>query len=176
MDLINSNKFLFVVLVIYIFLKNGYIPSTTERRKERKKKREGKLRGSRQVWPDLAKLCHFGKILLVFSNFLKVYFLFGKMLSLLWQLCFILGLIFIVTNGQILQINLTVWSHWVTHEAKLAQKNVLCRECLYAWAPIINFVQGVKTESVHQSPIEIHSKGENVIRSLSQKIAFERDL
>ena len=51
-------------------------------------------RTQRAVWPDLAKFCHFGKSLLVFSKFLTVYFLFGKMLSLLWQTCEIFGLIF----------------------------------------------------------------------------------
>ena len=34
------------------------------------------------------------------------------MLSLLWQICAIIGLIFIVTNGQILKSDLTIWSHW----------------------------------------------------------------
>ena len=47
------------------------------------------------MWPD-AKFRHFGKSLLV-------YFSFGKMLSLLWQICDIIGLIFIVANGQILK-------------------------------------------------------------------------
>ena len=34
------------------------------------------------------------------------------MLSLFWQICDIIGLIFIVANSQILKINLTIWSHW----------------------------------------------------------------
>ena len=63
------------------------------------------------VWPDLAKFLHFGKILQVFGNILKVYFLFGEILNLLWQICCITGQIFIVTNGQILKYNLTIWSH-----------------------------------------------------------------
>ena len=46
---------------------------------------------SHSVWPDLAKFCHFGKILQVFGVFWAVYFLFGKMLSLLWQICYIIG-------------------------------------------------------------------------------------
>ena len=62
------------------------------------------------VWPDLAKFCHFGKTLQV--KFLKVYFLFGKVLSLLWQIWYIIGLNLIVGNGQILKNNLTIWSHW----------------------------------------------------------------
>ena len=46
---------------------------------------------SHSVWPDLGKFCHFGKILQVFGVFWAVYFLFGKMLSLLWQICYIIG-------------------------------------------------------------------------------------
>ena len=41
-----------------------------------------------------------------------VYFLFGKMLSPFWQICDIIGLIFIVANGLILKNNITIWSHW----------------------------------------------------------------
>ena len=43
---------------------------------------------------------------------MTVYFLFGKMLSLFWQICDIIGLIFIVANGLILKNNITIWSHW----------------------------------------------------------------
>ena len=64
-------------------------------------------RGPMVVWPDSAKFCHFGKSLQVFGYFLTVYFLFGKILSLLWQNCDI-----IVGNGQTLKNNLTIWSHW----------------------------------------------------------------
>ena len=65
------------------------------------------------VWPDLVKFRHFGKSLQVFGKFLTVYFLFGKMLSTLWQICDIIGLIFIASNGQTLKNNLTIWSHWM---------------------------------------------------------------
>ena len=65
------------------------------------------------MWPDLAKFRHFGKSLLVFGKFLTVYFLFDKMLSILWQICDMIGLIFIDVNGQILKNNLTIWSHWL---------------------------------------------------------------
>ena len=57
----------------------------------------------------------FGKNLLALGKFLTVYFLFGKMLSLLWQICDIIGLIFGVANGQILKNILTIWSHWLEH-------------------------------------------------------------
>ena len=66
------------------------------------------------VWPDLAKFCHFGKSLPVFGKFLIVHFLFGKILSWLWRICDIIGLIFIVANGQILKNNPTIWSHWLS--------------------------------------------------------------
>ena len=65
------------------------------------------------VWPYLVKFWHFGKSLQVFGKFLTVYFLFGKMLILLWQICDIIGLIFAVANGQILKNNLTIWSHCI---------------------------------------------------------------
>ena len=42
----------------------------------------------------LAKYCHFGKTMQVFGKFLAVIFLFGKMLSLLWQIWYIIGLFF----------------------------------------------------------------------------------
>ena len=67
---------------------------------------------SPSVWPDLAKFRHFGNILQVFGNFLTVYFLFGKMLSLLWRIRCTIGLIFIVAYGQILKNNPTIWLHW----------------------------------------------------------------
>ena len=65
-----------------------------------------------QVWPDLAKFHHFGKNVQVFVKTLIVYWLFGKMVNLLWQICDIIGPIFIATNGKILKNNLTSWWHW----------------------------------------------------------------
>ena len=41
-----------------------------------------------------------------------VYFLFGKMLNLFWQICDIVVLILITANGQILKNNPTISSHW----------------------------------------------------------------
>ena len=67
------------------------------------------------VWPDLAKFRHFGKILQVFGKLLTVYFLFGKMLILFGRIGYIIGLIFIVANSQILKKILTIWSHWLLH-------------------------------------------------------------
>ena len=63
-----------------------------------------------QVW-QISPLCQ--TCLQVFGKFLTVYFLFCKILSLLGQICDIIGPIFIVANGQILTNNLTIWSHCV---------------------------------------------------------------
>ena len=46
------------------------------------------------------------------------YLLFGKMLSLLWQIFDIVGLIFSVENGQKLKNKLTIWSHWTKGETE----------------------------------------------------------
>ena len=64
-------------------------------------------------------MTRFGEILPLWQKFTSLWqkfdslFLFGKMLSLLWQICDIVGLIFSVANGQIFKNNLTIWSHWV---------------------------------------------------------------
>ena len=63
------------------------------------------------VWPDLSKFRQFGKSLPVIGKFLVDYFLFGKMPKQLWQICDIIGLIFIVAIGQMLKNNLPIWSH-----------------------------------------------------------------
>ena len=65
----------------------------------------------KHFWTCLISVTRFGEILQVFGIFLRVYLLLGKMLSLLWQFCDIIGLIFIVENGQILKNNQTIWSH-----------------------------------------------------------------
>ena len=60
-----------------------------------------------------SSVTRFGEILPLWQKFtiLTVYFLFGKMLCLLWQICDIIVLIFIAANGQIWNNNLTSWSH-----------------------------------------------------------------
>ena len=63
------------------------------------------------VRPDSAKFLHFANTLQIFGKILTVFFLFGKMLSRLWQIWYIIGLIFIVAKGQKLKNNLTIWSH-----------------------------------------------------------------
>ena len=52
------------------------------------------------VWQDVGKFRHFGNILQVFVKFLTVYFLFGKIANLFWQICFISGLIFLLQMGK----------------------------------------------------------------------------
>ena len=86
------------------------------------------------MWPDLAKFRHFGKSLQVFGKSFNVYYLFGKMLSLFWQICDIIGLIFNVANGQILKYDLTIWSHrdWpeVIYELPLSTFYICARTIL----------------------------------------------
>ena len=46
-------------------------------------------------------------------QFSAVYFSFGKMMGLLWQIWNIISLFFVVANGQISKNNVTIWSHWL---------------------------------------------------------------
>ena len=48
----------------------------------------------RPVWP----VCHFGTMLKHFGHFESVYLVFGKILSLFWQICNALGQVFIVVK------------------------------------------------------------------------------
>ena len=70
------------------------------------------------VWPDLAKFRQFGTSLQVFGKNVDGLFLICKILSLLWQICDIIVLIFIVANGQIMKNNLTIWSHCLEWKGK----------------------------------------------------------
>ena len=51
-----------------------------------------------QIWQNFATLAKIYKSVI----FLTLYFLFGNILSLLWQICYIIGQIFIAANGQML--------------------------------------------------------------------------
>ena len=64
------------------------------------------------MWPDLAKFRHFGKIFKVLGNFSRIHLLFGKILNLLWQILCAIGQVFIEVNGQMLNNNPAIWSHW----------------------------------------------------------------
>ena len=44
----------------------------------------------------------------------------------LWQICDIIGLIFIIANGQILKNNLTIWSHLLLRSKKLYGIGLRC--------------------------------------------------
>jgi len=55
---------------------------------------------SDQIWRNLPLL----QKIQVFGKCLTVYLLFGKMLTQLWQIWYIIGLIFIVSNGKYLKI------------------------------------------------------------------------
>ena len=48
----------------------------------------------RPVWP----VCHFGTMLKHFGHFESVYLVFGKILSLFWQICNAIGQVFIVVK------------------------------------------------------------------------------
>ena len=79
---------------------------------ERTQKKPFECLGQSEIWRNFPNLAKKWQIL-------TVYFLFGKMLSLLLQICDIIGLVFIAANGQILKNNLTIWSHchlptWLT--------------------------------------------------------------
>ena len=68
--------------------------------------------GQETVRPELAKFCRFGKIFKVLGNFLRVFFLSGKILDWLWQILYAIGQVFIDVNDRMLINNLAIWSHW----------------------------------------------------------------
>ena len=51
---------------------------------------------------DLAKFRHFGNILKLLEYFYRVYFVFGKILNILWVIFYAIGQILIVVNGKVL--------------------------------------------------------------------------
>ena len=68
------------------------------------------------TWPDLAKFRHFGKVYKSLANFWQLISYLAKCWAyILWQIRDIIGLIFIVANGQILKNNQTIWSHCLWH-------------------------------------------------------------
>ena len=84
-----------------------------ERRNPKLKQLETSVFVQSPVWPDLAKIRHFCKILKVFGNILRVYLIFGIILNLLWQILNAIGLVCIYVKVQIFQNNLVaIWSHW----------------------------------------------------------------
>ena len=61
-----------------------------------------------QIW---RKFATFGTILKVLGKIVRVYLVFGKILIVLWQKCFIIWQTFIIVDGQILLNNFAIWSH-----------------------------------------------------------------
>ena len=61
------------------------------------------------------------------------------MLSLLWQICYIVGLIFSVANGKILKNNLTIWSQEQKREFTLHFEQSRCS----SFTLILSFLQNV---------------------------------
>ena len=104
------------------------IQSTIKRTKGAKGKRERRDEQCDQIWRNFATLAKVYKSLAIF---LTVYFLFGKILSLLWQNCDIIGLFFIVADGQILKNNPTIWSGH-TGRRNRKKTNVQC-VCCCCW-------------------------------------------
>ena len=87
------------------------------------------------------------KIIQEFGKFLTVYFLFGKMLSLIWQFWYIIGLIFIIANGQLLKNNLTIWSRWP--------------QIVYQGIHILHFLSGLRDATLmkkHDCTLDQHLK------------------
>ena len=60
---------------------------------------------------------------------LTFHFLFGKMLSLFWQFCDIIGQLFIFANGQILKNHLAIWSHcpWPRFPLELTEQGLMIK-------------------------------------------------
>ena len=75
------------------------------------------------VWPYLAKFLQFVQNITSLGKILTVNFLFGKLLSLLWRICYIIWQFFTIANGLILKNNPTIWSHW-------------CREKILRFQPV----------------------------------------
>ena len=67
---------------------------------------------SDQIWQNFTTLT---KSFQVLGKIMTVYFLFGKMLCLLWQICNIVGLIFSIANGQIFKNNITICGQYYKH-------------------------------------------------------------
>ena len=64
------------------------------------------------VWPDLAKFCHFIKILKVLGQFLIFYLTFAKILNLLWHMFNYIWQFWSLQMAKNWQISLAIWSHW----------------------------------------------------------------
>ena len=64
------------------------------------------------AWQDLAKFCHLGKTLKAFGYSLRVYFVLGKILTLIGQIFMTLEKFSWLLMAQYCKDNLAIWSHW----------------------------------------------------------------
>ena len=85
---------------------------------------------SRPVSPYLAKLSHFGKIM-IFYKLLKVNLVFGQSLTLLWQNWDVVGQTFCDVNGQILKY----WSHLnaISQALLIYPKRLILYKAQFVW-------------------------------------------
>ena len=89
-----------------------------KRRKEGKRERERHQMKTIEYGEVSNSVTRFAVILPLWQNqldlwqFLRVYFLFGILLNLSWQILYVIGQIFIDENGQKLKNILVIWSHW----------------------------------------------------------------
>ena len=86
-----------------------------------------------EIWRNWAKIC------IKFTSLwqiLTAYFLLGKMLSLLWQIGDIVGLIFSVPNGKILINNPKIWSHWSHGGGKIYSQQIIRSTSVQNWTTL----------------------------------------
>ena len=75
------------------------------------------------VWPGLVKFRHLDKLSNFFGKLLRVYFVFGKIFNIFWQLKKF-GQIWVVVSSQIMKNNLAIWSHWLERWIRLLLPNL----------------------------------------------------
>ena len=84
------------------------------------------------VWPDLAKFGHWGKTLIAFGYSLRVYFVFGKILTLIGLIFMILDKISLLLMAQYWKDNLAIWSHcWCPHSRARATLKEMKQKCFF---------------------------------------------
>ena len=83
---------------------------------------------SKMYWTVINSVTRFGEVSPIqqkcaslWQIFNSLYFLYGKMMGLLWQMWNIIGLVFIVVNGQISKNYLDIWSHWLSDGQQLGR-------------------------------------------------------
>ena len=118
--------------------------------------RRGFISLARALWPYFVKFGHFGaKVYNNFGKFLTLYFLFGKILIILWQVCDIIGLFFIAANGQILKNNLTTWSHWARgpRSDELTWRHILAHSFSLTSTITVSLFCNLNPDSLTKKPV-----------------------